>query len=100
MLQIHPGFSALFDAQNNHNYSLTAQSFPKRRSHSSSRNEDAIYPISNAPHYPNAQQVRNALRQARLTETELSVEHVEMLLNVLVLDGEVEKVMSRLVGPG
>jgi DNA-directed RNA polymerase III subunit RPC6 len=36
--------------------------------------------------------VHNTLRQARLTETELSVEHVEMLLDVLVLDGEVEKV--------
>jgi DNA-directed RNA polymerase III subunit RPC6 len=36
--------------------------------------------------------VHNTLRQARLTETELSVEHIEMLLDVLVLDGEVEKV--------
>ncbi|KAJ7086669.1 RNA polymerase Rpc34 subunit-domain-containing protein [Mycena epipterygia] len=62
-------------------------SFPKQRKDGE---EGALYPISNAPRYPTAAQVHNTLRQARLTETELSVEHVEMLLNVLVLDGEVE----------
>ncbi|KAJ7228877.1 RNA polymerase Rpc34 subunit-domain-containing protein [Mycena pura] len=46
--------------------------------------DGALFPMSNAPRYPTA-------AQARLTETELSVEHVEMLLEVLVLDGEVEK---------
>lgn len=51
-----------------------------------------LYPISHAPAYPSALQIRNALKQARLTPTELSVEHVETLLNVLVLDGDVEKV--------
>ncbi|KAJ7095174.1 RNA polymerase Rpc34 subunit-domain-containing protein [Mycena belliarum] len=63
-------------------------SFPKQ--HKDAR-EGALFPISNAPRYPTAAQVHNTLRQARLTETELSVEHVEMLLGVLVLDGEVEK---------
>lgn len=51
-----------------------------------------LYPISNAPHYPTAEQIRNSLKKARLTETELTVEHVEMLLNVLVLDGKIERV--------
>ncbi|KDR83354.1 hypothetical protein GALMADRAFT_1337821 [Galerina marginata CBS 339.88] len=60
-------------------------SFPKRRS------EGALYPISNAPQYPTADVIRHSLRKARLTETELSVEHVEMLLNVLILDGKIEK---------
>ena len=36
--------------------------------------------------------MRHALRRAKLTETDLTVEHVEMLLNILVLDGKVEKV--------
>ena len=42
--------------------------------------------------YPTAQQILVFLSKSRITETQLSVEHVEMLLNVLVLDGEIEKV--------
>ncbi|GLB33584.1 putative RNA polymerase Rpc34 subunit [Lyophyllum shimeji] len=61
--------------------------FPKRP-------EGALYALSNQPEYPTAQQIRNSLRKARLTETELSVEHVEMLLNVLILDGEIERLPS------
>ena len=62
------------------------QSFPKSRN-------GALYPISNPPKYPSAENIRNSLRKARLTETDLSVEHVEMLLNVLILDGKIEKVV-------
>jgi len=63
-------------------------SFPKARG----RHPDgALYPISKSPKYPSAAQVRNALKGANLTETDLTVEHVETLLNVLVLDGEIEK---------
>lgn len=64
-------------------------SFPKRRA---DKAEGALYGLSNSPEYPTAQNIRNSLRRARLTETDLSVEHVEMLLNVLILDGEIEKV--------
>jgi len=67
-----------------------SQSFPKRRSHQS---QPALYPISSPPEYPNAQNVLQFLKQSRITETPLSVEHVESLLNVLVLDGEVERVI-------
>ncbi|KAF5322896.1 hypothetical protein D9619_000960 [Psilocybe cf. subviscida] len=56
-------------------------SFPKRRNGAP---EGALYPISNAPRYPSADNIRHSLRKARLTETDLSVEHVEMLLNVLL----------------
>ncbi|OBZ66783.1 DNA-directed RNA polymerase III subunit RPC6 [Grifola frondosa] len=38
------------------------------------------------------QQILTFLSKSRITETELNVDHVEMLLNVLVLDGEIEKV--------
>ena len=65
---------------------ITDMSYPGRR------REDALYTISNAPQYPSANHIRGALKKARLTPTELSIEHVEMLLNVLVLDGEVERV--------
>jgi hypothetical protein len=51
-----------------------------------------LYPPSNAPAYPTAEQIRNTLKKARLTDTELTVEHVEMVLNVLVLDGKIERV--------
>ncbi|CAA7260174.1 unnamed protein product [Cyclocybe aegerita] len=63
-------------------------SFPKRRNGA----EGVLYPISHAPQYPTAENIRASLRKARLTETELTVEHVEMLLNVLILDGKIEKI--------
>ncbi|KAL0070948.1 34-kDa subunit of RNA polymerase III (C) [Marasmius tenuissimus] len=66
---------------------MKEKSCPKRRSQS----ERALYPISKASQYPTAEYVQKKLREARITPTELSVEHVEMLLNVLVLDGEIEK---------
>jgi DNA-directed RNA polymerase III subunit RPC6 len=53
-----------------------------------------LYPISAAPGYPTAAQIQTFLNKSRITETQLSVEHVEMLLNVLILDGEVEKVRT------
>ncbi|KAF8803910.1 hypothetical protein BYT27DRAFT_7195256 [Phlegmacium glaucopus] len=65
-------------------------SFPKGRNAS----VGALYPISNPPKYPSAESIRNSLRKARLTETDLTVEHVEMLLNVLILDGKIEKIPS------
>ncbi|KAF9563689.1 hypothetical protein CPC08DRAFT_686206 [Agrocybe pediades] len=63
-------------------------SFPKRRN----EQDNTLYPISNSPQYPTADHIRHSLKKARLTETELSVEHVEMLLNVLILDGKIEKI--------
>jgi DNA-directed RNA polymerase III subunit RPC6 len=68
------------------------KSFPKRKNGKTGENERVLYPPSNAPAYPTAEQIRNALKKARLTDTELMVEHVEMLLNVLVLDGKIERV--------
>ena len=53
-----------------------------------------LYPIAAAPAYPTAAQVQAFLNKSRITETQLSVEHVETLLNVLVLDGAVEKVRA------
>ncbi|GJE98809.1 RNA polymerase Rpc34 subunit-domain-containing protein [Phanerochaete sordida] len=66
------------------------RSFPRSKSGESSQR--LLYPISAAPSYPTAAQVQVFLNKSRITETQLTVEHVETLLNVLVLDGDVEKV--------
>jgi DNA-directed RNA polymerase III subunit RPC6 len=71
---------------------LWIQSFPKRRNANANASDRVLYPPSNAPAYPTAEQIRNTLKKARLTDTELTVEHVEMVLNVLVLDGKIERV--------
>ncbi|KZS96904.1 hypothetical protein SISNIDRAFT_406959 [Sistotremastrum niveocremeum HHB9708] len=54
--------------------------------------ERKLYGISSAPAYPSASQVLSFLSRSRITDTELSLEHVEMLLNTLVYDGLVERV--------
>lgn len=71
---------------------FSLESFPKRRNSHGKSDDRILYPPSNAPAYPTAEQIRNALKKARLTDTELTVEHVEMVLNVLVLDGKIERV--------
>ncbi|KAM5538173.1 hypothetical protein V8D89_008060 [Ganoderma adspersum] len=67
------------------------RSSPKQKGSESSSADQPLYPISAAPAYPTTQQVLTFLSKSRITETQLSVEHVEMLLNVLVLDGEIER---------
>ncbi|RDX40834.1 hypothetical protein OH76DRAFT_1412662 [Lentinus brumalis] len=69
------------------------RSTPKQKNaDSSSSSNQPLYPISAAPQYPTAQQVQSFLSKSRITETELSVDNVETLLNVLVLDGDIERV--------
>lgn len=69
------------------------RSFPRTKQKGDEYSTQApLYAISAAPAYPNAQQVQAFLSKSKITETELTVEHVEMLLNVLVLDGEVERI--------
>ncbi|KAI0057324.1 hypothetical protein BV25DRAFT_1995044 [Artomyces pyxidatus] len=71
---------------------IIAQTFPKHKiddDHPAS--SQPLYPISGAPSYPNAQQILNFLSKSKITETQFTEEHVEMLLNVLVLDGDVER---------
>ncbi|KAI5894130.1 uncharacterized protein SCHCODRAFT_02667187 [Schizophyllum commune H4-8] len=54
--------------------------------------QGALFPIGYQPEYPTAQKIRSALQRAHLTDTDLSEEHVESLLNVLILDGEIERI--------
>ncbi|KAG1908388.1 RNA polymerase Rpc34 subunit-domain-containing protein [Suillus fuscotomentosus] len=65
------------------------RSFPKQSS--KAQNEYRLYSISAAPSYPSAQHIQHFLSKSKITETQLGVEHVEMLLRVLELDGEIEK---------
>ncbi|KAG2160031.1 RNA polymerase Rpc34 subunit-domain-containing protein [Suillus bovinus] len=66
------------------------RSFPKQSS-KASQNEYKLYSVGTAPSYPSAQHIQHFLSKSKITETQLGVEHVEMLLRVLELDGEIEK---------
>ncbi|KAF9224757.1 hypothetical protein BS17DRAFT_778990 [Gyrodon lividus] len=71
------------------------RSFPKQPGKSgkrSSQSQQRLYAIGAAPSYPSAQQIQHFLSKSKITETELGVEHIEMLLRVLELDGEIEKI--------
>ncbi|KAI0705529.1 RNA polymerase Rpc34 subunit-domain-containing protein [Earliella scabrosa] len=70
------------------------RSSPKQKNAdtSSTSTNQQLYPISAAPSYPTAQQILTFLSRSRITETQLTVDHVEQLLNVLVLDGDIERV--------
>ncbi|KDQ54551.1 hypothetical protein JAAARDRAFT_38229 [Jaapia argillacea MUCL 33604] len=66
-------------------------SFPKIH-HGEEEQRRALYPPSHPPLYPSSVQVHALLNKSKITDTELTVEHVEMLLKVLVLDGEIEMI--------
>ncbi|KAA1474411.1 hypothetical protein DENSPDRAFT_824288 [Dentipellis sp. KUC8613] len=69
------------------------RSFPKQKnSDDAPASSLPLYSISDAPAYPTAQQITGFLSKSKITETQLTEEHVEMLLNVLILDGDVEKI--------
>ncbi|KAF8270585.1 RNA polymerase Rpc34 subunit-domain-containing protein [Lactarius quietus] len=50
-----------------------------------------LYPVSAGISYPSAKEVLTFLTKSKITETQFTEEHVEMLLNVLVLDGDIER---------
>ena len=54
-----------------------------------------LYPVSASISYPSAKEVLTFLTKSKITETQFTEEHVEMLLNVLVLDGDIERVRRR-----
>ncbi|TBU23658.1 RNA polymerase Rpc34 subunit-domain-containing protein [Dichomitus squalens] len=65
-------------------------SFPK-----ATQGEDTpvrqLYPLTHSS-YPTASQILELIKKIRVTETELTVHHVEMILEVLILDGKTEKI--------
>ncbi|KAI0646594.1 RNA polymerase Rpc34 subunit-domain-containing protein [Trametes meyenii] len=68
---------------------IREKSFPRVKGGRDDRGK-RLYPLSYAS-YATSQQVLAFLQNSKVTETVLTVEHVEMLLNVLVLDGKIEK---------
>lgn len=50
-----------------------------------------LFPISQSSSYPTSKMIHNWLQKSRLSEQELGVEHVEMLLDTLIFDGEIER---------
>jgi DNA-directed RNA polymerase III subunit RPC6 len=77
-------------------FSPVSQSFP-RPPKPAEDDEDAppqrlLYAISAAPSYPSAGDVQSFLTRMKLTPTPLTVDHIETLLGVLELDGEIERV--------
>ncbi|KZT64076.1 hypothetical protein DAEQUDRAFT_747603 [Daedalea quercina L-15889] len=50
-----------------------------------------LYPSSYSS-YPNAEQILALVKRSRVTETELTIQHIEMLLDVLIVDGKIEKI--------
>ncbi|EJD52044.1 hypothetical protein AURDEDRAFT_111548 [Auricularia subglabra TFB-10046 SS5] len=65
---------------------ISDRSFPKDES-----DAKPLFPISQAPTYPSATNVLSFLTKSRITETELGIDHVESLLDVLVYDGLIER---------
>lgn len=55
-----------------------------------------LYAISAAPPAPSARDVQSFLTKSKITDTPLGVEHVEALLDMLVLDGDIERVSTHL----
>ena len=78
------------------NLVTTHQTLPKHRHDDSEPSSQPLYPASAGISYPNAKEVLTFLSKSRITETKFTEEHVEMLLNVLVLDGDIERVRSLL----
>lgn len=68
------------------------KTLPKHKHDDSRPSSQPLYPASAGIAYPNAKEVLSFLSKSRITETKFTEEHVEMLLNVLVLDGDVERV--------
>ena len=65
---------------------------PKQKGGNPSATVQKLFPVSAPPQYPTAEQILAFLSRSRITDTQLRIEHVESLLNVLVLDGEIERV--------
>ncbi|KAF8639683.1 hypothetical protein AX17_000947 [Amanita inopinata Kibby_2008] len=66
---------------------IREMSSPKRQH----EKDGAIYPVSNAPKYPNAKDILKFIKKANITQVDLTVQDIETLLNVLILDGEIER---------
>lgn len=69
----------------------SVQTFPKPRPDVPETAQPLFAP-SAAPRYPDAHAINVWIAKNNITPTELTDEHVEAILSVLVLDGEIERV--------
>ncbi|KDQ13864.1 hypothetical protein BOTBODRAFT_45033 [Botryobasidium botryosum FD-172 SS1] len=69
---------------------IKSRSFPKP----TTKCAQPIYSASYTKKYPNVNEITEWLRRANITTTELNAKHVQMLLDVLVYDGEIEAIPS------
>lgn len=53
------------------------------------------YPLAFVPYLPTANDVLEYMIEKKVLSTDLNVEHIEMVLNVLVWDGEIERIWAR-----
>ncbi|WFD44900.1 34-kDa subunit of RNA polymerase III (C) [Malassezia psittaci] len=65
---------------------VQSQSWPKEGRSS------ALYPASHTPNLPTASSVHRYLKAARITDTELELEHIVALLDLLIYDNHIEKI--------
>jgi len=63
-------------------------SFPNGRT-------DLMYPMAHVPYLPTAQDVLDYMVKMNIMSVELNVEHIEAVLEVLVYDGEIERIWAR-----
>ncbi|PWN33220.1 uncharacterized protein FA14DRAFT_124209 [Meira miltonrushii] len=71
---------------------IASKTWPGKRDESSDPSERPIYPASHINSLPTAITCLQFLKKAGITDTDLQVENVQSLLDVLVYDGKVEKI--------
>lgn len=71
---------------------IASKTWPGKRDESSDPSERPIYPASHINSLPTASTCLQFLKKAGITDTDLQVENVQSLLDVLVYDGKVEKI--------
>lgn len=71
---------------------IASKTWPGKRDESRDPSDRPIYPASHINSLPTASTCLHFLKNANITDTDLQVENVQSLLDVLVYDGKVEKI--------
>lgn len=72
--------------------SMAILNFVRSKSFPKNGQSRALFPTSHTSQLPSAKSIHSYLRSSNLTETELEVEHVASLLDILVYDEQIEKI--------
>ncbi|MCO5585526.1 hypothetical protein L7F22_039459 [Adiantum nelumboides] len=71
---------------------IASKTWPGKRGESRDPSDRPIYPASHINSLPTASTCLQFLKKSNITDTDLQVENVQSLLDVLVYDGKVEKI--------